>query len=353
MRPRARTRTARDGGVAVASVEALLREASRRLRSRVGADARAEAEILLAHVLGVDRARLLALDAVGDEPAAAFRALVAERADRARPVAYLTGRKGFRDLELLVDERVLVPRPETELVVDVVEELLAEGRVPPGPLVDRGTGSAALALALATRRPVLAIDLSADALVVAALNLARERARAAGDRAAADGDRGRAGDPGVRLHPCQLCRADGLTALRPRSVAVVVANPPYVRAEDFDALPPEVRDHEPALALVPDDGTVAETFARLAREAAAALVPGGWLVTEMGQDQSALVGDALVAAGFEQPALREDLAGIERVASAAVPDGGPAASAPVRRSSRASGARDSARGSHGSPRPRS
>ena len=280
---------------------ALLGRAAARLAPRAGdrSAGRLEAEVLLAHALGVGRGDLLLRPEVPAPVAEAFEALVDARVATGRPVAYLTGERGFYDLDLLVDERVLVPRPETEHVVTVLLELEAAGRLPPGPVVDRGTGSGALALALAGQlrgRLVAGLDLSAGALEVAAANAARC---------------GR---------PLRLLRADGLSACAGGRWAAVVANPPYVRAEEHETLPADVRDHEPRGALVPGEGSVEAVYARLAAEAARVLVPGGWLVTEMGLGQTELVTGACRAAGLEVERVEPDLAGIPRVVAArAVP----------------------------------
>jgi len=258
------------------------------------AGGRLEAEVLLAHALGCTRAQLLLRGAVDQGESAAFEALVCRRVESGVPVAYLTGRRGFRDLELAVDERVLVPRPETETVVDVIEELLASGQVPAGPLVDRGTGSGNIALSVCSHRPVLASDISSSALEVAAANL---RAAPAG--------------AGVTL-----VLADGLSFLRPGSVAAVLANPPYIEPEQLDGLPEDVRSHEPLAALVPGEGSAQAMYARLLDESRAALVPGGWLITEVGAGQAALVAGLASVNGFGWVDVRDDLAGIARVVAA-------------------------------------
>ncbi len=277
-------------------IESLLRESAARLEARAGdaPAARLEAEVLLAHVAGVDRAQLLIRDRVEAATAERLRGLVEERVATARPVAYLVGQRAFRDFVLQVDERVLVPRPETELLVERFEQLLAEGAVPPGPVVDRGTGSGNLALSCCGRRPVVATDLSADALEVA--------------RANAD-----------RLGTGQgllLVQGDGLACLRPASVAVIVANPPYVDRSEHAALPEDVGAHEPAMALYAGEGGYRAVFAALVSEARVVLVPGGWLIAEVGQGQADEVMATCRSQGLESVACRSDLAGIPRVVSA-------------------------------------
>ena len=275
---------------------ALLAAATAALRPRAGdlAAARLEAELLLAHALGVARERLLTLASVPAPAARAFERDVQERVRTGRPVAYVVGRRGFLEFELAVDPRVLVPRPESELLIEVLDELLATGLLPPGPLVDRGTGSGNLALGVRGRRPVLALDLSADALAVARANLDALLPRA----------------------PRLLVRADGLSCLRPGRVAAVLANPPYVEPDEFVRLPEDVRLHEPREALVPGEGSARAMFTRLLSEARAVLAPGGWLLTEVGAGQAPWVAELASVLGFGWTDVRRDLAGIERVVAA-------------------------------------
>ncbi len=247
--------------------------------------------MLLAFVLGVERARLITHSGLTSAEHVRYTALVRERAASGRPVAYLVGERGFRDLDLVVDERVLVPRPETEGIVDAVEARLAAGVVPPGPIVDRGTGSGNLALALCSRRPVVAVDIEAGALACAAVNVARYA------------ERGRV----------LLVQGDGLAALARSSVAVVVANPPYVEAAEIASLDVDVRDHEPRSALVPAEDSVHAMYATLVSQARDVLVGGGWFVTEVGLGQARAVAASLREAGFVDVTIDADLAGIERI----------------------------------------
>jgi release factor glutamine methyltransferase len=242
----------------------------------------------------VGRERLLTLAEVPDEAAARLRRDAGERARTGRPVAYLIGRRGFLEFELQVDERVLVPRPESELLIEVLDELLASGALPAGPLVDRGTGSGNLALGVRGRRKVLALDSSAGALAVAHANFARLLPQAA-------------------ILPL---RADGLLCVRAATAAAVLANPPYVEHDELPLLPEDVRRHEPAEALVPGEGSVRAMFMRLLAESRAALVPRGWLLTEVGVGQAALVAELASVSGFGWVEVRSDLAGIERVVAA-------------------------------------
>jgi release factor glutamine methyltransferase len=242
---------------------------------------RLDAEVLLAHALDVDRARLV-IDRDRPVEGAAVRAFqdaVRRRAVTREPVAYITGVKGFRRLDVHVDARVLIPRPETETLVEAALDL------PPGArVVDVGTGSGAVALALADERPdleVVATDTSADALAVARANAARL---------------------GLAV---RFVEGDLLAGVDPDAV---VSNPPYV--EDSATLPPEIARHEPPAALYAGaDGL--QVIRRLV--AAAASSPARFVALEVGMGQAADVGAVLRAAGFGEVHTRRDLAGIERV----------------------------------------
>jgi release factor glutamine methyltransferase len=245
---------------------------------------RLDAELLLGHALGVDRAALaMAPEREVAGPAVrAFQDLVRRRSAGREPVAYLLGRRGFRRLELEIDARVLVPRPETELLVEAALELPRGARV-----VDVGTGCGAVALALKDERPdldVLATDVSDDALAVARANAARL---------------------GLDV---RLRRADLLEGLGP--VDAVISNPPYVAEADRATLPPEIARHEPPVALFggPDGLAVVR---RLAVQAGAC--PAKLLALEVGHGQAPAVAALVRAAGFGAVDVRRDLAGIERV----------------------------------------
>jgi release factor glutamine methyltransferase len=245
---------------------------------------RLDAELLLGHALGLDRAALaMAPEREVAGPAVrAFQELVRRRAAGREPVAYLLGRRGFRGLELEVDARVLVPRPETELLVEATLGLPRSARV-----VDVGTGCGAVALALKDERPdldVLATDVSDDALAVARANARRLGLEVAFGRADL---------------------LDGVGA-----VDAVVSNPPYVADGERAALPPEVARHEPAVALFggPDGLDVVR---RLVRQAGAS--PARLLALEVGQGQAPAVAALVRAAGFGEAEVRRDLAGVERV----------------------------------------
>jgi release factor glutamine methyltransferase len=245
---------------------------------------RLDAELLLGHALGLDRAALvMAPEREVTGPAVrAFQDLVRRRSAGREPVAYLLGRRGFGRLELEVDARVLVPRPETELLVEAALGLPRGARV-----VDVGTGSGAVALALKDERGDLDVrgtDLSEDALAVARANAARLGLDVA------------------------LSRADLLDGVGP--VDAVLSNPPYVAEADRATLPPEVVRHEPALALFagPDGLDVVRRLVVQAGASAAAL-----LALEVGQGQAPAVAELVRAAGFGEVEALTDLAGIERV----------------------------------------
>lgn len=216
----------------------------------------------------------------------------------------MLGRWSFRGLDLLVDPRVLIPRPETEVVAEVA---LAEARrAGPVPVViaDLGTGSGALALALAAdlgTAEVWATDVSAAALDVARANVA-----AIGPAAAS------------RVHFAGGMWYEALPARLRGRLRVIVSNPPYVTEAEFADLPLEVRDHEPSGALVAGP-TGRECLEHLVGGGLEWLEPGGALVLELAPDQAHLMGATAEAAGYEAVAVHRDLAGRERVLVARKP----------------------------------
>jgi release factor glutamine methyltransferase len=256
---------------------------------------RLDAELLLAEATGWERARLVAEPEAGVPSAAARRfGEVVRRRLRREPVAYILGRKGFRHLELAVDPRVLIPRPETELLVEVALELR------PQRLLDVGTGSGAIALAVAAELPgceVTATDTSSAALEVARTNAERlgltER---------------------VRFLEETLPRPGGLAA--EDGFDLVLANLPYVAERDWSSLQPEVTRWEPREALIAGrDGLdayrafipeCAGPFKRYAEEKT------GALAVEVGEGQATAVAELMRAAGLGEVETRRDLAGIER-----------------------------------------
>jgi release factor glutamine methyltransferase len=275
----------------------VLSAAAARLRDTgLGADAAAaDVDVLARHVLGWDRARLLAhrRDAVPASFVEPFGALVDRRAERV-PVAYLTGAREFYGLDFEVTADVLIPRPETELVVDAALEALAlpgsRGRV-----VDVGTGSGCIAVALAVTRPdasVVAIDRSRAALAVARRNARRH---------------------GVASRVAMVA-GDLTTALLPRqTIDVLVSNPPYVPDGSLDVAV-DVARHEPATALYAGpDGL--DVVRRLIVDAAGLVRPGGRLIVEIGAGQAETVAsDAAAAGAWTGAVFHLDLQGIARVA---------------------------------------
>ena len=268
---------------------AVVHEVARELHEAGVPSPRVDSEHLVAHVLGLTRSGLYSSDRVPSEvELLRLRELVSRRRAR-EPLAYVLGEWGFRRLMLNVDARALVPRPETEVVVErclVHLEGIDEPRI-----LDVGTGSGAIALALADEVPdacVVAVDLSEDALALARENLAR-----------ADVD-GRV----------ELRRGDLLTGVA-GPFDLVVSNPPYVPAAEYDSLQPEIRLYEPYGAVVGD-----RVWEQIAREARRVLAPGAWLVLECGDGQAAEVSAGLEALAYEAVRATPDLAGRDRVVEA-------------------------------------
>jgi release factor glutamine methyltransferase len=282
-------------------------------RALVGDEARAESELLLTHVLGVSRAWLVAHsdDEVEDTRRATFEALVARRA-RGEPIAYITGSRGFHALELHITPDVLIPRPETELLVEV-----ALARIPRSPdevernpgqragllpdsaalhpgykIADLGTGSGAIALAIARERPrahVLATDASA-----AALEVARANAQA------------------LRLTNVEFAQGDWCATLGGRrDFDLIVSNPPYIAEEDPHLHEGDLR-FEPRAALASGaDGL--DAIRTIMRDARAHLHKGGWLLLEHGFEQGAAVRGLLQQSGYREVFTARDLEGRDRV----------------------------------------
>lgn len=258
-----------------------------------------DAELLLAHALGVDRTRLfLDREKPVEGPAIrVFQDLVRRRTVLREPVAYLLGTRGFRHLDLRVDPRVLIPRPETELLVELAVAALPAG----ARVLDVGTGSGAVALALKDERPDLevhATDISEDALAVARDNAARLGLDVA------------------------LARADLLDGAPAGPWDAVVANPPYVPDGDRATMMHDVVHHEPGTALFAgEDGL--DVVRRLLPACAAAGVP--WVALEHGIGQREGVFAIARAAGYGDVTGHDDLAGIDRVVVATGPAAVPSA----------------------------
>ncbi len=255
---------------------------------------RLDAEVLLAHVLGVGRTALVADRARCLSPAQAeqFTEMVRRRL-KGEPVAYLVGRRAFYDVELSVDARVLVPRPETELLVEAALSWARSTAVGPLRVVDVGTGSGALAIVLARHLPgasVIATDLSGQALEVAASNLAT---LGLSDR-------------------ITLVRCDLLTCLG-GPIELIVSNPPYVPRDRLPTLPADVRLYEPRCALDGGDAGL-ELISRLLHQAASRLARPGLLLAEIDETQGPAC--HALATTLWPPAtvsVLRDLAGLDRV----------------------------------------
>ncbi len=265
--------------------------------SRYAVDSpRLTAELLLAHALGLTRLDLFLQFDQPLEPGelAGFKTLVQRRV-AGEPVAYMIGTQGFWTFELSVDPSVLIPRPETErLVACAVKRLPAAGNLPYS-VVDLGTGSGAIVIALAMERPdhrYLAVERSAGALKTAQRNVRR---LGVSDRV-------------------DLLRADWLSAVGSRAeFHLVVSNPPYIPTADIPGLQKEVAEHEPIAAL--DGGPDGlDCLRHLIHAAGQVLKPGGYLLMEMGWDQQpGLRAAAAAAGGFEDPVFFKDFAGLDRV----------------------------------------
>ena len=253
--------------------------------------ARLEAELLLAKACDDCARALLYMELrreLSPEAEEGYEALLARRARR-EPLAYILGHWGFRRLTLKTDRRALIPRPETEIVVERVLEHLDGGEPA---VLDVGTGTGAIALAIVDEHPgarVTAIDASEDALALARENL---------DLLGINGR--------VRLVEHDLTEGLGHDAFD-----LVVSNPPYVEPEDIETLQPEVRDWEPRIALVAHGATEA-----VARAATEALRPGGWVVLEIAENQAANVAGLLRDLGYEHLTVSPDMAGCDRVIEA-------------------------------------
>lgn len=255
-------------------------------------DARADTEVLARHVLGWDRAAYLARRREPAPPRFAehFARLVERRARR-EPVPYLTGSREFWGLDFHVTPAVLIPRPETELVVEAAIATFA-GCGEPRRVLDVGTGSGCLAVVLAREFPsalVVATDRSLDALGVARLNAARHGVAS-------------------RVRPVLT---DLLAGIR-GTFDLIVSNPPYVASEDWPALPPEVRDYEPRRALDGGPGGLA-VLCELLAQAPSRLAPGGALIVEIGAGQEVAARALFERSGWRARGVRRDLQGWPRV----------------------------------------
>jgi release factor glutamine methyltransferase len=284
------TRGDDDDGITIARA---LRDATNALRDASVDDPRREAATLLAATIARDRAFLIthSADALAPDDLKLFRERVRRRA-AGEPTQYVTGRQEFYGLDFEVNPAVLIPRPETELLVETALELLRDVREPR--LCDVGTGSGCVAVALLHERDdarAVAVDISTDALRVAARNAARH---AVADRLA-------------------LVASDCFDALAPdgHGFDLVASNPPYVAGGDLDGLQREVREHEPRAALTPG-GDGLRVIRRLLEDAPRFLRGGGCLVFEIGFDQHEAIRQLIDARVWTLIDIYKDLQGIPR-----------------------------------------
>lgn len=271
----------------VAPVRRILGQATDRLRVEGVLDSRREALRIWSELTGDRRPASLLDEAAADEALVTRFERAIERRARGEPRPYVTGIAGFRHLSLRSDRRALIPRPETEGLVDLLLQ-----RVRSGVAADVGTGSGCLALSLALEGAfsgVVGVDRSRDAIALARENAARQVTRAP-----------------VFLVEGDLCRPLGRGA-----VDALVSNPPYLTADEHAALDPSVREWEPAIALVGgNDGM--EITRRLLDEAREVLRPGGWLALEIDCSRAALAAGLATERGWENLSIHQDLFGRER-----------------------------------------
>ena len=268
-------------------VRNLLVDAEQRLQAI--ASARLDAEILLASSMNTDRAGLYAYPEreVPEAVVANFHLLLNKRVDH-YPVAYLTGNKEFWSLELDVDQYTLIPRPETECVIEATLEYMSDQQQ--YDILDLGTGSGAIALAIASERPacrVLAIDLSQEALAVAIGNALKHE-----------------------IENVKFVQSDWFSKLRGRQFDLIIANPPYVESDDIGFSSGEIR-HEPRLAL--DGGHHGmRAITHLVPAATHYLKPGARLILEHGYQQAESIRQLFAAQHYQDIHSRQDYAGLDR-----------------------------------------
>lgn len=274
---------------AVKPLRDVLREATRRLQQSGSDSARRDAELLLLHVLQCNAMWLYAHDddVMTPELHQVFLQLL-QRREQGEPVAHLLGQRGFWTLDLAVNAHTLIPRPETEMLVEFALEKIPAGSAEA--ILDLGTGSGAIALAVKSERPacaVTAVDASPEALAVARANAGR-------------------------LHlVVEFLSGSWFVPLAGRRFRLILSNPPYIPNDDVHLGLGDVR-FEPRSALVSGpDGL--DDIRVLVRSAPAHLLPGGWLALEHGHDQALQVRAIMEAAGFEKVESRRDLNGHERI----------------------------------------
>ena len=276
------------------TVRDILNEASHALETVGIPSARLDAEVLLSFVLGCDRLEFLKNPemSISEVQFSSFRNLVARRV-RWEPVAYITGRKEFWTFTLEVNKDVLIPRPDTEVIVEETLEIYRKIDSSEINILDIGTGSGAIALALATEisnARIVATDISA-----AALALAKKNARA------------------LKLDNKIEFHQGNLFELIEDVFDIIVCNPPYISAQDYEELPAGVKDYEPAIALLAGKkGT--EFYEKLIYQAVEFLQKNGWLLMEIGAKQEKTVREMIEESGFyDSIEMRKDYAGLPRV----------------------------------------
>ncbi len=264
---------------------------------------RISSELLLGHVLSESRLQLyLHHDRLlSREELDQFRTLCRQRLE-GRPVQYIVGEQCFYGLQFLVDERVLVPRPETELLVEHALELLGmtgRGGAVEARVLDIGTGSGCIAVTMASLCPSLmltAVDSSPDALEVARMNAARQRVESR-----------------VAFLLADMFDGSFVSRLSDAPYDLIISNPPYIPEAEWATLQREVRHFEPKMALTTPRGT--ECYEAIAAHAAKLLVPGGKLCFELHADAAAVVWELMREHGFSSITVTRDYAGLDRVIS--------------------------------------
>ncbi|OYT70353.1 MAG: protein-(glutamine-N5) methyltransferase, release factor-specific [Armatimonadetes bacterium JP3_11] len=273
----------------------LLAQAQAWLRAAGIDEARREAEILLAACLGWERSRVTAYPehVLTERQQRCFECWVRRRIRR-EPIPYITRRAWFYGLELAVGRGVLIPRPETEVLVELFLEWAATQKFDAPILIDAGVGSGAIAIACLQHAPLwsgVGVDRSGRALQIARINRRRWGLEA-------------------RLF---LIRGEWLSALRPRVAHAVVSNPPYVLPDEWDTLPPEVARYEPKLALVVSSEDPLRPYRHIALGARQVLTPSGMLAFETSPRLAPLLAEQLPRWGFKNPQVRRDYSNRERV----------------------------------------
>ena len=254
-----------------------------------------DSEILLAHVLDTKRETLFAWPAqkLSRQQSRAYQKLL-KRRQRGEPIAYIVGKKAFWDFELKVTPQVLIPRPETELLVETAIELLKSNSSNVLRLVDLGTGSGAIALALARQNKqwrVTAVDISAQALVVAANNAQL-----------------------LQVDNIEFCEASWCDGLDAQDYDLIAANPPYVARGDQHLQAGDLR-FEPSIALAADASGL-NNLANIIQQCRKALKKEAWLLLEHGYDQKQAVAKLLDTAGYSNIKCMQDYAGVDRLTTA-------------------------------------